>query len=54
MASALLGSLLLVAADLAAQRVIPGVQLPVGILTGVIGGLYLLVLLTAQWRAGHG
>ncbi|MEV4096450.1 FecCD family ABC transporter permease [Streptosporangium saharense] len=53
-ASALLGSLLLVAADLAAQRVIPGVQLPVGILTGVIGGLYLLVLLTAQWRANHG
>ncbi|MFI6497358.1 FecCD family ABC transporter permease [Nonomuraea typhae] len=52
--SAFMGALLLVAADFAAQRVIPGVQLPVGILTGVIGGLYLVALLTAQWRAGRG
>ncbi|MEV0620140.1 iron chelate uptake ABC transporter family permease subunit [Nonomuraea sp. NPDC050404] len=52
--SALMGALLLVGADIAAQWVLPGVQLPVGILTGVIGGLYLVLLLTSQWRAGRG
>ncbi len=45
--SALTGALLLVAADLLAQCVTP-VQLPVGVVTGAIGGLYLLWLLVKE------
>ncbi|WP_027661107.1 FecCD family ABC transporter permease [Salinispora fenicalii] len=51
--SALLGALLLVVADQTAQRVIPGHQLPVGVVTGLIGGGYLIWLLTAERRAGR-
>lgn len=42
--SALTGALLLATADLLAQVVAP-VQLPVGVVTGAIGGVYLLWLL---------
>lgn len=48
--AALTGALLLVASDLAVQRVVP-YQLPVGVVTGAIGGLYLAWLLGAQWRS---
>lgn len=51
--SALLGALLLVVADQTAQRIIPGHQLPVGVVTGLIGGGYLIWLLTAERRAGR-
>lgn len=44
--SALMGATLLVAADLAAQRLPFNVAFPVGLMTGVIGGVYLLILLT--------
>ncbi|MET7466184.1 iron chelate uptake ABC transporter family permease subunit [Nonomuraea sp. NPDC005501] len=44
-ASALTGAVLLTAADLAAQRVIAPAQLPVGVLTAAIGGVYLALLL---------
>jgi len=43
--SALAGGTLLLAADVAARTVIAPQELPVGVLTAVLGGLYLLVLL---------
>ncbi|MFJ8433821.1 FecCD family ABC transporter permease [Kitasatospora sp. NPDC094019] len=51
--SALMGAVLLCAADLAAQRVLAPVQLPVGIMTAAIGGLYLVWLLSHEWRSGR-
>jgi iron complex transport system permease protein len=52
-AAALTGSVLLLAADVAAQRLFPSTPLPVGVMTGVIGGLYLIWLLCQQARKGH-
>jgi iron complex transport system permease protein len=43
--SALLGSTLLLAADIAAQRAIPNTELPVGVVTALLGAPFLLVLL---------
>lgn len=51
--SALTGATLLVLADLAAQRAFGAGQVPVGVATGVLGGGYLLWLLTEERRAGH-
>ncbi|MET0235872.1 MAG: iron chelate uptake ABC transporter family permease subunit [Kibdelosporangium sp.] len=48
--SALMGALLLVGSDLAVQRWASDTQLPVGIATGVLGGLYLAWLLAYEWR----
>lgn len=53
-ASALTGAFLLVAADLVAQRVFSPMQLPVGVATGAIGGVYLAWLLSREWRRGRG
>jgi len=52
--AALTGALLLSASDLAAQRVFDPTQLPVGVATGVVGGLYLAWLLSREWRRGRG
>ncbi|MGW4467637.1 FecCD family ABC transporter permease [Micromonospora sp. NPDC004704] len=52
--AAFMGAALLVASDLAAQRVFHPVTLPVGVLTAGIGGLYLAWLLAGQWRKGLG
>ncbi|SIR13507.1 iron complex transport system permease protein [Aeromonas sp. RU39B] len=41
----LTGAVLLVSADLVAQHALDGIQLPVGVVTTSLGGLYLLVLL---------
>ncbi len=46
--SALLGATILAAADLTAQFAIPGLQLPVGVVTGAIGALFLLWLLATS------
>ncbi|HST43052.1 MAG TPA: iron chelate uptake ABC transporter family permease subunit [Conexibacter sp.] len=46
----LMGALLLEASDCAAQRIWPAQQLPVGIVTGAIGGCYLAWLLASEWR----
>lgn len=46
--SALMGALLLVAADLCAQHLFPPNQLPVGVVTTSIGGLYLIWLLIRE------
>jgi iron complex transport system permease protein len=48
--AALMGAVLLLAADYASQRLFGDTQLPVGVVTGVAGGLYLLWLLNREWR----
>jgi iron complex transport system permease protein len=48
--SALAGAVLLLAADVAARSVLAPRELPVGLLTAVLGGSYLLVLLRQQAR----
>ncbi|MBC9715251.1 iron chelate uptake ABC transporter family permease subunit [Streptomyces sp. TRM66268-LWL] len=53
MASMVMGATLLIAADLGAQRVFGADQLPVGVVTGVLGGGYLLWLLAAERKAGR-
>jgi iron complex transport system permease protein len=47
------GSALLVLADLVGQRAVPGRQLPVGVVTGVLGGGYLVYLLATERKAGR-
>jgi iron complex transport system permease protein len=51
--SVCVGAAVLVAADWAAQRVVPGRELPTGVVTGLLGGAYLLWLLTRERRAGR-
>ncbi|GAB7190413.1 iron chelate uptake ABC transporter family permease subunit [Kineococcus sp. NUM-3379] len=53
-AAALTGAALLLAADVAAQRVLAPTQLPVGVMTAAVGGLYLAWLLVDSWRRGRG
>jgi len=48
--SAVLGALLLVVSDLAAQRVFAPTQLPVGVVTVSVGGCYLVWLLAREAR----
>lgn len=48
--SALVGSLVLLSADLLAQHALPGVQLPVGAVTVCVGGAYLLWLLVVEGK----
>ncbi|WP_284618785.1 FecCD family ABC transporter permease [Aquabacterium humicola] len=50
-ASAALGGLLLLAADLAARTLVAPQELPVGVLTAVLGGGYLMLLLRQRRRA---
>ncbi|MDT0436792.1 MULTISPECIES: iron chelate uptake ABC transporter family permease subunit [Streptomyces] len=47
------GALLVVTADFASQRVHETAQLPVGVVTAVVGGVYLGVLLRRQRKAGR-
>lgn len=49
-ASALMGAVLLLAADITTQAILP-VELPVGILTSAIGGVFLIYLLTRRNKA---
>ena len=46
----LAGALLLLAADLCAQRLFMPYQLPVGVVTVSLGGIYLIVLLVQESR----
>lgn len=48
-----MGAALLVTADWLAQRAFPGHQLPVGVVTGVLGGGYLVWLLATERKAGR-
>jgi iron complex transport system permease protein len=52
--SALMGAGLLLASDIAGQRVLGGTQLPVGLMTGLTGGVYLAWLLVAERKRGRG
>lgn len=49
-AAACCGAALLVLADLLAQQVIPGIILPVGVVTAGLGGVYLAFLLVREWK----
>lgn len=49
--SALAGAVLLGAADLAARSVLAPEELPVGVLTSVLGGVYLMVLLRRRFAS---
>ncbi|GLW62908.1 ABC transporter permease [Actinomadura rubrobrunea] len=48
-----MGAALLAAADFAGQRAFPGHQLPVGVVTGLLGGGYLVWLLVTERRNGR-
>ena len=48
--SAVMGAFLLAASDLAAQRLFAPIQLPVGVVTVCIGGIYLVWLLAREAR----
>ncbi|WP_146167980.1 iron chelate uptake ABC transporter family permease subunit, partial [Micromonospora sp. MH33] len=50
--SAIVGAALLLAADQLAQHAVAGRQLPVGVVTGVLGGGYLAWLLAGE-RGGR-
>jgi iron complex transport system permease protein len=50
--SALMGAFLLVLADVLTQQAPFDVQLPVGILTAALGGIYLGYLLVTEWKKG--
>jgi iron complex transport system permease protein len=51
--SGLGGAVLLVLADLAAREAFQPRQLPVGVVSGVVGGVYLAWLLGREWRRGR-
>jgi len=52
--AALVGALLLTCADVVAREALGSIELPVGVLTGILGAPYLLWLLTRINRAGTG
>ena len=49
--SALVGALLVLVSDVCAQRLVAPAELPVGVVTGVVGGVYLLWLLIREVRS---
>jgi iron complex transport system permease protein len=53
-ASALIGALVVAVSDLVAQHALGGTQLPVGVVTGVVGAPYLMFLLARTNRIGSG
>ena len=48
--AALMGAALVAVSDIIAQRIFATTQLPVGVVTGLLGGVYLVWLLGRQWR----
>ncbi|KKB09339.1 FecCD family ABC transporter permease [Devosia chinhatensis] len=51
--AALVGALVMLVSDLVAQHALPTTQLPVGVVTGACGALFLLWLLTTTGRSGR-
>ncbi|MFG2995481.1 FecCD family ABC transporter permease [Streptomyces sp. NPDC048340] len=51
--AALMGSVLLLVSDWGSQRAFGSDQLPVGVVTGLVGGVYLLWLLVTERKAGR-
>lgn len=49
----LVGALVMLSADLMAQHALPSIQLPVGVVTGLFGAVFLLYLLVVSNRAGR-
>ena len=49
--AALVGALLVLVSDVCAQRLVAPAELPVGVVTGVVGGIYLLWLLIREVRS---
>ena len=48
--AAMMGSALVVVSDVVAQRIFAPTQLPVGVVTGSLGGIYLVWLLAREWK----
>ena len=48
--AALMGAALVLGSDIVAQRLFAPTQLPVGVITGALGGIYLIWLLVREWR----
>lgn len=53
LAAAATGALVLVLADLAARAALPGIQLPTGVMTGLLGAPYLLWRLSREMEKGE-
>ena len=51
-AAAVTGATITVLADLVARSLVPGLQLPVGVMTGILGAPYLLWLLSREMETG--
>ncbi|WP_240233284.1 FecCD family ABC transporter permease [Devosia lacusdianchii] len=51
--AALVGALVMLGSDLVAQHALPEIQMPVGVVTGLFGALFLLWLLVVSNRAGR-
>ena len=52
--AALVGALIMLLSDLVARRVFAPTELPVGVVTGIVGAPYLLWLLARSNRGGRG
>jgi iron complex transport system permease protein len=52
LSAAVTGAIITVLADLAARSIVPGLQLPAGVMTGIFGAPYLLWLLSREMDAG--
>lgn len=52
-AAALVGAIIVVLADLVARASIAGLQLPIGVMTGILGAPYLLWLLSREMKKGE-
>ena len=48
-AAALMGAAIVLVGDVVAQRIFAPTQLPVGVVTGSLGGIYLIWLLVTEW-----
>ncbi|MCK7676119.1 FecCD family ABC transporter permease [Corynebacterium pygosceleis] len=51
--AALMGGFLVLTSDVISQRLFAPTQLPVGVVTGSLGGVYLIWLLAHEWRKDH-
>ena len=51
--SGMTGAVTVLAADVIGRLMLPVGEVPVGLITGVVGGIYLVVLLARTWRKGE-
>lgn len=50
--SALVGAIFLVLADMVARIIIPPLDMPIGIITGLVGGIFFIALMRRNGRLG--